>query len=175
MSDSVLIKNPYYLQNGATNLKYPEIYYKLIYQNLDYNPYPTKGYAGEIALFKQGFNSKMNVWQLAVKGQGNWHLGPKTFYNISAIGSIKVPFKQPYYNSQLLGYSDMNLRGYESYVIDGVAGGLVNATIFKQLANFSINLPVLKKYTSSLIPLKIYGKVYGNMGYAHNPQPWRAC
>ncbi|WP_346235921.1 POTRA domain-containing protein [Niabella insulamsoli] len=175
VADSVILKNPYYLNHGATSLKYPEIYYKLIYQNLDYIPYPTKGYAGEIYLLKQGFNSKMNVWQLAVKGQGSWHLGQKLFYSISALGSIRVPFDQPYVNSQLLGYGDLNLRGYEPYVIDGVAGGIVNATLSKQLANFSLNLPLpkaIKKYTSTLIPLKIYGKVYGNMGYAHNPQPW---
>lgn len=63
------------------------------------------------------------------------------------------------------------MRGYEYYVVDGVAGGVVNATLARQLANFSLNLPVLKKYTSRLIPLKIYGKVYGNTGYVHNPRP----
>jgi outer membrane protein assembly factor BamA len=172
VSDSVVIKNPNFMNHGASSVKYPRVFYRMVYQNLDYIPYPTQGYAGEVMISKQGFNSKMNVWQLSAKGQGSWHINDKMFYSVSALGTVKLPFKQPYINSQLLGYGDLTMRGYENYVIDGVAGGILNATLSKQLANFSINLPILKKYTSTLIPLKIYGKVYGNTGYVHNPQPW---
>ncbi|MFT4094667.1 MAG: POTRA domain-containing protein [Niabella sp.] len=171
VADTVLKLNPTFLKNGATMVKYPEVHYRMVYQNLDYIPYPTSGYAGEFYISKQGFNNKMNVWQFSVKGQGNWHLGPKTFYNISALGTLKLPLKQPFYTSQLLGYGDMTLRGYEYYVIDGVAGGMLNATLYKQLSNFSFSLPFLKWLTDRLIPLKIYGKVYGNAGYVYNAEP----
>ncbi len=170
VADTVAKLNPNYFSNAARQVKYLELYYKLSYLNVDYIPYPTEGYAGELILGKQGFNSRMNMWYLNMKGVGYWHLGGKSFYSVSALGSLKLPFKQPYYNAQLLGYGDYLMRGYEYYVVDGVAGGLLNTTIGTRLANFSLNLPVLKKYTSRLIPLKIYGKVYGNTGYVYNGQ-----
>lgn len=172
VADTVVKFNPNFLKNGITKIAYPEVHYRLVYQNLDYIPYPTSGYAGEIFVSKQGINNKMNLWQLSVKGQGNWHLGQKSFYSISALGTLKLPFDQPFYNKQMMGYSDFTLRGYEHYVIDGVAGGLINATIYRQIADFSFRVPFLSKWlTDRLIPLKIYGKVYGNTGYVYDPDP----
>lgn len=175
VGDTVLKFNPDYLRFGQTEVRFPEIYYKLIYQKLNLRQYPTKGYAAELYALKQGMNAKMNVWQLTAKGIGYWPAKiPLTFYSIAALGSVKLPLKQPYYNSQLLGYGDLTMGGYEYYVIDGTAGGLVKATIARQIANFSFAPPVLKKKLASLIPFKIYGKAFGNVGYAHNPQPWAA-
>ncbi len=173
VGDTVLKRNPYFLNRGITSVNYPEVYYKLVFRNLDNIPYPTKGYAAELLASKIGFSSKMNVWHFTAKGVGYWHLGnPKTFYSISALGSLKLPQKQPFYTSQLLGYGDLTMSGYEYYVIDGTAGGLIKSTLAKQVTNFSIKPPIFKRWLASLIPLKIYGKVYGNAGYAHNPQPW---
>jgi len=55
--------------------------------------------------------------------------------------------------------------------VDGVAGGLTNETLSRQLTNFSFHIPGTKWLTGRLIPLKIYGKVFGNAGYVYNPRP----
>ncbi|HOZ84794.1 MAG TPA: POTRA domain-containing protein [Niabella sp.] len=170
IGDTILKLNPGYLPLGAKEARFPGIYYRLAYQNLDYNAYPTSGTAAELYFYKQGFNKSMNVWYLGLKGQKYWHLGPKSFYNVSALSMLKLPFKQSFYTSPLLGFGDMTMRGYEKYVIDGVAGGMVNATLFRQLTNFSFKIGFLSWLTDRLIPLKIYGKVYGNAGYVRNPQ-----
>ncbi len=172
VADTVLKRNPNFLNHNATIAKIPELYYRLEHTKLDYIPYPTKGYAAELMFSVKGFNKKLNVWQLSAKGAGYWHLGAKSFYGISALGMLKLPHKQPFYTSQLLGYGDMTLSGYEYFVIDGTAAAILKASIARQIANFSFKPPILKKWTSSLIPLKIYAKVFGNAGYAHNPQPW---
>ncbi len=173
VGDTVLKRNPYFFKQGQQEIKYPEIYYRLTYQKFNLRQYPTRGYAADILALKQGLNNNMNVWQLTAKGVGYWPTSlPLTFYSIAALGTVKFPLKQSFYSSQLLGYADMNMSGYEQYVIDGTAGGLIKATIFRQIANFSINPPIFKKWLATLIPLKIYGKVFGNAGYAHNPQPW---
>nr|WP_262903569.1 POTRA domain-containing protein [Niabella beijingensis] len=169
--DSVFLLNPDYLKTSGPRLKFGEIYYRLKYQNLDYNPYPTRGYAGEVMVSKQGFNNSMNLWQLTAKGVGYWQLGKQSFYSIGASGTVKAPFKQPYMNQQLLGYGDMFLRGYEYYIIDGVAGGFVNATLATRLTNFSFSIPRTKWFSPIPIPLKIYSKVFGNAGYVYNPHP----
>lgn len=169
LADTVLKLNPNYTNNSTKLVRYPEIYYELTYQKLDYIPYPTKGYAGELYVGKQGFDSKMNVWYLAVKGVGVWHLAKNLFYSVGAAGIIKVPFDQPYMNTQLLGYGDVTLKGYEYYVVDGVAGALVNASLNQRITNFSFHIPRTKWLTPRQIPLIIYAKVFGNAGYAYNP------
>lgn len=170
LGDTVFRLNPNVLKRNGEQLKYGEIYYRMRYQNVDYTPYPTQGHAAEIYLSKQGFNNDMNVWQLNVKSIGYWRLGRLSYYSIGASGTIKVPFKQPYYNQQLLGYGDMFLRGYEYYVIDGVAGGFVNASLATRLTNFSFSLP-FKRVFPEPVPLKIYSKIFGNAGYVYNPRP----
>ena len=173
VGDTVLRRNPEYFKYGQTNVQYPEIYYRLTYQKFDLRQYPTKGYAADILAIKQGLNRNLNVWQVMAKGVGYWPTKiPQTFYSIAALGTVKLPLRQPFYTSQLMGYNDMMMSGYERYVIDGTAGGLIKATLFRQIANFSINPPIFKKWVASLIPLNIYGKVFGNTGYAYNPQPW---
>ncbi|AHF17758.1 POTRA domain-containing protein [Niabella soli] len=169
--DTVFIMNPQYLKGAQHFLKYPMVYYRVRYQNLDYNAYPTRGYAGELYASKQGFNNDMNVWQLTAKGVGYWQLGKQSFYSIGASGTVKAPFNQPYYNRQLLGYGDMFLHGYEYYVMDGVAGGILTATLATRLTNFSFSIPKTKWFSPIPIPLKIYGKVFTNAGYAYDPNP----
>ncbi len=170
--NAILQANPRYFKTpGSNDVRYPELYYKFTYRNFDYNPYPHKGHAAEIMMDRMGLGKDVDVWQLTTKAIKYWPIDKKTFYSVGIGGTIKLPFDQPYYTSQLLGYGDAFLRGYEYYVMDGVAGALVNATLARQLTNFSIHIPAMKWLNPRLIPLRIYGKVYGNAGCAYNPEP----
>jgi outer membrane protein assembly factor BamA len=171
VGDTVISLNPAYFKSGRKRIAFPEIYYNLSYYDLDYIPYPTKGYAGEVSIAKTGINNIVNVWQLSAKGSGNWHTGKKTFFSLNAYGTVKLPLRQPYFNQRFLGYSDAFMQGYEYYVVDGVAGGYLKAALTKRLFNFHIKTPATKKRESFRIPINIYGKIYGNAGYVHNPQP----
>lgn len=171
VADTVLKLNPDYFSLGKDRIKFPELYYVMTYLNLDYNPYPTKGYAAEIGLFKKGIDKDMNSLQLVVKGSGNWPTGKKTFLSLNAYGTIKVPFDQPYYNRRLLGYADVFMQGYEYYVVDGVAGGYLKASFTRKLMNFSFNLPGTKKIQPLRVPINVYGRLYGNVGYIYDPSP----
>jgi outer membrane protein assembly factor BamA len=171
MADTVLKLNPTFFHAGRTRLEYPEMYYSMTYYDLDYIPYPTKGYAAEITLNKKGISKAMNLWQLSVKASGNWATGKKTFVSVNTYGSIKLPFRQPYYNQRLLGYSDVFLQGYEYYVVDGAAGGYLKVAFNRRLFKFDIRIPGTKKLAPSRIPFNIYGKIYGNTGYIYNPYP----
>jgi outer membrane protein assembly factor BamA len=171
IADTVAKLNPDYFLSGRTRIEYPEIYYIMTYYDLDYIPYPTKGYAGEINVGKKGINKAVNVWQLSVKASGNWPTGQKSFFSLNGYGIIKLPFKQPYYNQRLLGYSDVFLQGYEYYVIDGTAGGYLKASLTRKLFNFDVKLPGTKKLAPFRIPINIYGRIYGNTGYIYNPYP----
>lgn len=171
MHDTIMALNPSYFKSGLTRIQYPELYYIMTYYDLDYIPYPTKGYAVQLAAGKKGFNNTNNLWYLSAKGSGNWPLFPRLFLNLNAFGSIKFPFKQPYYHQRLLGYSDVFMQGYEYYVIDGAAGGYLKATLTREFLDFNIKLPARKGKEPERIPVRIFGKIYGNTGYVYNPQP----
>lgn len=171
ISDTVALLNPSYFNLGRTSISYPEINYTMSYFDLDYIPYPTKGYAVQLSIGKKGFNKILDVWGFEVKASASWPLSKKTFFNLTTVGGLKLPFKQSYFNQRFLGYGDAYLQGYEYYVVDGVAGGVVRTTFTRELLNFKIKIPAKKGKEPERIPVRIFGKTYGNAGYAHNPQP----
>jgi Surface antigen variable number repeat len=171
VKDTALVLNPSYFNSGNT-VKAPGVFYNLSYADLDYNPYPTKGYAANISFIKQGFNSSFNLWQLDVKAFASRQLFPKTYLSLSLYGGLKLPFNQPYISRRFLGFGDVFMQGYEYYIIDGVAGGYIKTTLTRELLNFKVRIPSIKKgKPAEYIPVRIFGKMYGNTGYVHNPQP----
>ena len=171
VKDTVLSLNPSYFQEGRNHIRYPVLYYNITYYDLDYIPYPTKGYAAQVSVSKKGFDKVINVWELSAKGSGTWHLSPKLFFNLNIYGGIRIPFKQPYINQRFLGYGDVFMQGYEYYVVDGVAGGYLKTTLTREILNFDIRIPYKKGKAPLHIPVRIFGKIYGNTGYVYSPQP----
>ena len=171
VNDTIIALNPSYFKAGKNQIKFPGLYYSMSYFDLDYTPYPTKGYAADVFIGKYGFTSNTNLWSLSARGSGNWHLSPKTFFTLNAFGGIKFPFNQPYFNQRFLGYGDTFIQGYEYYVIDGVAGGYLKTTLTRELVDFNIRVPAKKGKEPQRIPVRIFGKTYGNTGYVYNPQP----
>lgn len=173
VADTVLMANPSY--NGSSNqrVSFPEFFYQFQYVKMDYLPYPTKGYATRVRFSKSGLNPAFNLWQLHWHGYGSWVTGPKSFLGVQAYAGIKLPFRQPYFNKRFLGYDDVFLKGYEYYVIDGVAGGFVRATYTRELFRLNIGLPnyLRKKRGLDAIPIRVFGKVFGNSGYVYDPEP----
>jgi outer membrane protein assembly factor BamA len=171
IKDTALHLNPSYFNTG-NSISVPGVYYNMSYFDLDYNPYPTRGYAANISFIKQGFTSNFNLWQLGVNAFASRELSPKLYFSMSLYGGIKLPFKQPYISRRFLGFGDVFMQGYEYYIIDGVAGGYLKATLTRELLNFKVRIPSVKKgKPAEYIPVRIFGKMYGNSGYVHNPQP----
>jgi outer membrane protein assembly factor BamA len=171
VSDTVVNLNPSYFKFGVNHIRYLELYYAMSYFDVDYIPYPTSGYTAEVTFNKKGFNNIVNLWQLTAKGSANYIMSPKTYLSLRANGVIKLPFKQPFYTRQLMGYGDFIMPGYEYYVMDGVAGGMVQAAVLREVFNFKINIPPNRFRSSGHIPVRIFAKIYGDAGYVHNPQP----
>ncbi len=171
IEDTIYKLNPNYFKGDRKRIQYPEVFYNMSYYNLDYIPYPTKGYAAEISVGKKGFTDVLNLWYLTAKGTGSWHTGKKSFLNVLAYGTIKAPFKQPYFNQRFLGYGDAFMQGYEYYVVDGVAGGFVKTTFTREFLKFSVKSPGKNRQIPERIPFRFFAKVFANAGYVHNPQP----
>ncbi|MDQ6610230.1 MAG: hypothetical protein M3Y85_10460 [Bacteroidota bacterium] len=149
---------------------YPYIGYAISFIDYDFNPYPTKGRAGEISISKTGISRSINLWQLSLKGTKYWEVSKNAFFSVKAAGLLKLPFKQPYITQQFLGYGDDFLQGYENYIVDGVAGGYIKETIAYNFMASQIPLPKTKWFKSlHSIPFKLYVKAFANTGYVFNP------
>lgn len=170
VADTIYKLNPYF-STRKHGIGYVDLSYKLSYFNVDFIPYPTKGYAAEVLLDKKGFNDPVNVWQLTAKGSGSWPTGERSFFNLRALGMLKLPFRQPYMTRQFLGYDDQFLQGYEDYVIDGVAGGYIKASLATNIFNFHTGIQTQRVPRLNSIPFRFYAKAFVNGGYVYNPYP----
>jgi outer membrane protein assembly factor BamA len=171
ISDTVLALNPKFFENGRKKIGYPGIYYNLTYFDLDYIPYPTKGYALDVNAGRSGFAKNMNVWQIHTKALAYWPVSDNSFISTNLYAGIKFPFRQPYFSQRMLGYGDVYMQGYEYFVVDGAAGGYLKAALNRRLFDFNIKTPSRKNNPSAHIPFGIFGKIFTNAGYVYNPDP----
>jgi hypothetical protein len=163
--------NPSYFTDGRDKVGFPEFYYIMSYANVDYTPYPLKGYMTELFFVKKGLNSIVDLWQFGAKASGSWQIAKKTYFGTRISGTLKLPFNQPYYNQRLLGYNDFFMQGYEYYVVDGVAGGYVKAMLSREVINFGFQVKRKKDQIPYRVPFRFYVKAFGNAGYMHQPDP----
>jgi len=167
IDDLVLKLNPDYLASSAKRLKYADLSYTLSYTNLDYIPYPLKGFAGDATLYKR-FGKNANMWQISAKGNYNVQFYPGSYIQLQATGLARYPFNQPYISNNLMGSTDFYMRGLEYYVIEGVAGGVARATVKNEVLSFNLRNPVNSK-THDKIPFRVFLKGYGDLGYSYTP------
>lgn len=167
VDSQILALNPKYFNTIENKVSFPEISYTLNYNNVDYIPYPLKGWLAEVSLLKRGLNSHVNMWQLGGKMTRSWQLANKTYFGWQGFGMIRVPFDQPFINQRMLGYSDLYLRGLERYVIDGVAATLSRQTLRYELFNFFVPT-FLKSKSHDQVQFRIYPKVFLDYGYVYN-------
>jgi hypothetical protein len=62
------------------------------------------------------------------------------------------------------------MRGYEYYVIDGVAGIVGRATLQHELFSFNTTMSAGSKKQMN-IPFRFFGKLYTDAGYAYDKNP----
>ena len=169
IADTVYKLNPSF-STGAKFISYPELFYKLGYYDVDYIPYPTRGFFGEVFLKRKGFGVKspVNLWEFSAKASQTWLLSKNYFFNLKGLGMIKLPFSQPYIGKQFIGYDGRYLQGYEYYVIDGVAGSYAKATLSRPIFSTHIHIPSQRFKSLSSIPVKMYAKAFANTGYVYN-------
>jgi outer membrane protein assembly factor BamA len=169
IADTVYKLNPSF-STGAKFVSYPELFYRLNYFDVDYIPYPTRGFLGELSLKRKGLGiqSPVNLWELSAKASQTWLVSKNLLFNLKGLGMVKLPFSQPYIGKQFIGYEGRYLQGYEYYVIDGVAGGYAKATLSRPIVSTQIGIPSQRFKSLSRIPVKVYAKTFVNSGYVYN-------
>lgn len=167
VDDSIVKLNPTYFATEGTRSKSLDLSYSLSYTNLDYIPYPLKGFSGDAGIHKR-FGNASDFWQINGKGNYNIKVSPRSFIQLQAAGVLRFPFNQPYVANNLLGSTSLYMRGLEYYVIEGVAGGVGRATVKNQVLSFNLRSPFNSK-THDKIPFRVFLKAYGDLGYSYTP------
>jgi hypothetical protein len=165
VDSSVVILNPRFFPQGRTHMLFPEFTYGVDYRNVDYNPYPLKGFTGEGYFTMRMSNDYTS--QLTLKTLISREIFPKSYLQFQGVGLIKLPFDQYYNGLGMMGGSDLYMRGLENYVIEGVAGGVLRATALKEALAFTIRNPIKKMKSHDKFPFRFMVKAFGDLGYAY--------
>lgn len=161
--------NPRYIsKTGKTKVFYPELSYMMTYLDVDYAPYPLRGFMADIHLARRGLGGReVGMWALNIKATKAWEMGNKASFSTQLTSTIKLPFDQPFAQHRMFGFGDFYLRGLEKYVVDGVVGGMTRNTLRREILNFSVPLPI-RSQSHDRIPFRIYAKTYADLGYSYS-------
>lgn len=170
MDSAIIALNPKIFGDGRTKTTYVDLLASYSYLNVDYIPYPLRGWMVDFYAL-QRFSSSIPMTQVGGKMQATWRFAKKSYMNFQSSFAVTLGnTEQPYYNSRMLGYRSLYMQGLEYYVADGNMAGMIRATLRREVLNFTLR-NLVKWKSHSEIPFRFLVKTYGNLGYAHNKNP----
>lgn len=167
IADTVIKINPFYFPDQRTRLQFIDFGYQYKYYNVDYIPYPTKGFLFEGNLYRRGLDKVSGLWQIGARAVYTTPVSKKSFLHFEALAIAKAPQRNFFVNQRLFGYGFYQMRGLEYNVVDGMAGAAVKTTLHKEIFSFIFRNPFPSK-THDKIPFRIFLKAYGDLGYGYN-------
>lgn len=170
IADTVAKINPNYFPNKGVQFQYFDFNYRYKYFNADYNAYPRNGFLFEGNFYKRGLTKETNLWMVNARAIYAVPITRKSFLNFEALAMVKTPSNGAYFDQRLFGYGHFQMRGLEYNVIDGTAGAMLKTAIHREVLHFEMKNP-FKSKTHDHIPFQIFMKAYGDLGYAHTPNP----
>lgn len=168
--DEVMLLNPNYLGAEQTHQEYPAVTYQFISEHRDYIGYPLKGYSINALVMKSGLteNSDLNKLETTFSHAVYSDLKKGFYFSNNVVGYWSLPDELPYFNYGALGYKKQFVRGYEVYVIEGPAYFLNKSTFKKRIFSRTYHWNGMPLEQFRRIPLSVFVKVYGDMGYVKN-------
>lgn len=171
VADTISRLNPNYLLESRTSQQFFQLTYFYSYDFRDNGAYPLRGNRFEFGITKSGLFASDDINQLDLAAGYYWFkpLSKKIFYGLAIKAKISFPDKQPFNLIRGLGYGGDLVRGYELYVVDGIAHVLMRNNLKFELLNSKLFLKFLKIKQFNTIPIGIYPNVFFDYGYVNNP------
>lgn len=169
IKDTIVALNADYFQNGSTIQQFGEFIYRNDLNLVDNWNYPMQGYKSVFqAVLRVGFQG-LGFQNQYYEEFGYFKKLSNKFYSSHIFrGRLSFPEKQPYTHVYAMGRGSEYVRGYEYYVIDGSHYGILRNNLKYELINYKLKIPI--RYIST-IPIRIYPKIYTDVGYARNKFP----
>lgn len=158
---------------GSLHQRYTTLAYEFIADTRDIRPYPLHGGFLRLRVQKDGIGKWEDVHSLYLSALAKEYLSFNRRLSLELIAGGRLAVireKQPFANSQALGYGSHYIRGYEYYVIDGL-DYLYNKSSLRLLAvdrtvfwGDLMPFPNLRE-----MPYRVYLVLNNDMGFANNP------
>lgn len=172
ISDSVYHRNPDFFLDGRRKQQSFIFDYEFRRDKRDIRSYPLSGHYLSVQLKKRGlgiFNDINQLWlssrtALYKKFGKGWSVG------LLAEGRYSLfRHKDPYFQSEALGYLDAYVRGYQYYVINGQ-----HYLFFRGDLNFKIldyKIPLFGEGSDKMfnaLPFRIHGRLHTDYGFVQD-------
>ena len=167
INDTVTVLNSNYYGNDKTVQRYGTITYQFISDRRDYVGYPLRGHYLTFLLAKNGIAAKddLNKWETSISYSKFFDLGKNFYVANNIIGYASTPDDVPYSNYGAMGYRKQFARGYEIYVIEGIAYALNKLTFRKRVFHRTYQWKLMPIPQFRHIPLSIFLKTYSDLAY----------
>lgn len=163
--DSAIINlNPNFFGKGRTSAEFIDLFLNYQYLNVDYIPYPLKGWMVDLYAL-QRFSKSVPMFQVGGRLQTTWRFAPKTYLNFQGAFAATLSNNTAFYNQRMLGYRSLGVQGLEYYVVDGDLGVMLRSTLRREVWSFTLK-NLIRSKSHSEIPFRIFAKTYGNIAYA---------
>lgn len=173
-SDSVaVLLNPDFFLQARTRQRHASLIYNFTSDHRDIRPYPLNGWLAVIDFRQNGLLPTDNLWLTRLFAEYSQYtsFGPRWSVETGLKGRVSFPRgKPPYFNNQALGYFGNFVRGYESYVADGLDFGILKTSLHFETFNREIRLGKWMPFKAfKVLPLKVYLAFNNDFGYANDP------
>jgi outer membrane protein assembly factor BamA len=179
INDSAFLLQPKYFPNYAKSLSYLDLNLSFTKIKFDYNAYPSEGNSNEFGIY-QRFSGDHHLSSFQFRKVHAHHFSAANFYLLESNSQGKLLSNLNYMDSRLMGYGNMQMNGFEYYVIDGNAGSIFKAELHHLLGNFKVSktsgIGIVDKVNSHLPEIKyqFWLKAFTNLGYAYSERPANA-
>ena len=179
ITDSALLVQPNYFPNHSKSLSYFDVSYTYSKIKFDYNAYPTEGNSDEFALY-QRFSGGNNLSSFQFRKLHAHHISANNFYLLESNSQLKIVPNQNYMDSRLMGYGNMQMNGFEYYVVDGNAGTIAKAELHHLLGSYTVpkksGIAIIDGINKHLPEIKYHFwlRAFTNLGYAYSQYPSNA-
>jgi len=176
ISDSIVGLNPRFFQLNETNIRHFSLIYRMLYNNVDFNLYPTSGNKVFLELKKEGIGvwDDLNYFQVTAGYEQHFKYNENFSTQLKLKGRYSLYDDRgiPYHYGKALGYFGDIITGYHLYVIDGPHYGYLQTTQKWKLLNTNYDLGrymPLKNF--KVMALQAYLGFHGDLAYVY--QPWQ--
>jgi hypothetical protein len=179
ISDSALLFQPKYLPNYQKSYSYLDLNLSFTKVKFDYNAYPSEGNSNEFGIY-QRLASEGSLTAVQFRKVHAHHITPSNFYLFESNSLAKIMPNQNYLDGRLLGYGNMQMNGFDYYVVDGNVGTLFKAEIHQLLGTIKVPKKVGIGFVDRInkklpeIKYKFWLKAFTNLGYVYSEHPTNA-
>lgn len=170
-ADSLVEYNPDFAYYGATQ-SFLSLSYQYKIDFRDYKPYPLVGYYFDAGISKQGLailSDEVNLFSLSFVFDQYINLYKRWFFAYSFTGLFYNKSTIPYYLKPAIGYKEMEMRGYEYYVIPGQYFGMFKSNVkFEIIPRKVHRIKWIKTEKFGKIFYALYANLFFDLGYAYD-------